>query len=267
MFFKDKYGYVGIRKYNNRKMMVPDASFYDITPFHYGYTSKDDIIANMHPLLKQLMEQNPGKLFCDIGCGCGRNLLYACNFADRLIGVDLSVESLGYAKDFLKGEKVEFLQGDNLDIPLDSEIADVVISDGVCHHTGDTKRAFSECVRILKPKGKLYLAVYKKYRYYPFVYYLIGGFFRFIRKIKLGNYLVDFLFVRIHYMMYRFIKKKRFSKHETRNIFYDYFITPIASFQSKGDVVSWCEANNCRVINYSRTSGNCHVFIIIKDAK
>ena len=183
--------------------MVSETSFYDKTPFHYGYSSKDDIIANMHPLLKQLIEQNSGKFFCDIGCGCGRNLLYASKFADRLIGVDLSVESLAYAKDFIKDKKVELIYGNNLDIPLEDDIADVVISDGVCHHTGDTIRAFSECIRILKPDGKLYLAVYKKYRYYPFIYYLIGGLFRLINKIKLGKYLIDYVFVRIHFILYR----------------------------------------------------------------
>ena len=50
-----------------------ETTFYDNTPFEYGYSSKDEIISNMNPLLKQLMELNKGKVFCDIGCGCGRN--------------------------------------------------------------------------------------------------------------------------------------------------------------------------------------------------
>ena len=67
-----------------------EATFYDNTPFEYGYSSKEEIIANMNPLLKDLMEQNKGKLFCDIGCGCGRNLVYASKYASKVIGVDLS---------------------------------------------------------------------------------------------------------------------------------------------------------------------------------
>ena len=60
---------------------MKETTFYDNTPFEYGYSSKDEIISNMNPLLKQLMESNKGKIFCDIGCGCGRNLVYASKFA------------------------------------------------------------------------------------------------------------------------------------------------------------------------------------------
>ena len=245
---------------------MSEPTFYDITPFEYGYYSKEEIIANMNPLLKELMEQNSGKIFCDVGCGCGRNLVYASKFATRLIGIDLSVSSLAFAKDFVKSDKLELKQGNNLEIPLDSQIADFVISDGVCHHTGDTFKAFSECVRILKPEGKLYLAVYKKFRYYPIVYHLIGGLFRMMNKIKLGNYIIENMFVNVHYLMYKTLKKQKFSKTETRNIFYDYFRTPIATFQSKSDVNYWSNTNNCNIIKYAKTSGNCHVFIIRKNA-
>jgi len=240
-------------------------TFYDRTPFMYGYSSKEELIANMNPMLKELIEENSGKIFCDIGCGCGRNLVYTSNFASRLIGVDLSAESLAFAKDLIKSNKLELRQGDNLDIPIDSELADIVISDGVCHHTGDTLKAFSECIRILKRGGSLYLAVYKKYRYYPFLYYIIGGFFRFINRSKLGNFFIENIFVTLHYLMYQVFKRQSLSRQETRNIFYDYFITPVATFQSRNDVKFWCSITDCNVIDYARTSGNCHVFIIKKN--
>tara|TARA_Y100000385_G_C12865961_1_gene539347 strand:+ start:10 stop:750 length:741 start_codon:yes stop_codon:yes gene_type:complete len=246
---------------------MTDLTFYDNTPFAYGYSSKEEIISNMNPLLMQLMEQNAGKVFCDIGCGCGRNLLYASNFANKLIGIDLSKESLEYAKNFLKCENLDLIIGDNLDIPIDSEIADLVISDGVCHHTGDAVKAFKECVRILKPSAKLYLAIYKKYRYYPYIYYIIGGFFRLIKNFKLGHYIIEKFCVKIHYRLYKIFKKQTLSEVETRNIFYDYFLTPVASFHSKDEVNNWCKNNNCNIINYSRTSGNCHIFIIRKNGK
>ena len=37
---------------------MSEPTFYDITPFEYGYSSKEEIITNMNPLLKELMEQN-----------------------------------------------------------------------------------------------------------------------------------------------------------------------------------------------------------------
>ena len=91
--------------------------------------------------------------------------------------------------------------------------------------------------------------------------------FRFINKFRAGNYLLENIFVNIHYFLYKIFKKQDFSQKETRNIFYDYFITPIATFQSRSDVNSWCDDNRCNIIDYSRTIGNCHVFIIRKNAQ
>ena len=240
-------------------------TFYDNTPFEYGYSSKQEVIANMNPLLKCLMEKNAGKVFYDIGCGCGRDLVYASKHASKVIGVDLSAKSLSFAKDFVQSENVELIEGNNLSLPLKNETADVVISDGVCHHTGDTIKAFKECVRVLKPSGKLYLAVYKKIRYYRFVYHVVGGLFRLMNKVRLGKIIIEHILVRVHYLMYKFLKKQKLTLLETRNIFYDYFITPIATFQSKKDVNMWCKDNHCSIVDYEKTSGNCHVFIINKN--
>ena len=240
-------------------------TFYDKTPFEYGYTSREYLVTSMNPLLKELMRQNKDKIFCDIGCGCGRNLLFASKFAKRIVGIDLSVKSLAFAKKFVDSDKLELKKGDNLDIPLDDELADLVISDGVCHHTGNAFRAFSECIRILKPSGKLYLAVYKKFRYYPVIYYLVGGLFRSLNQFRIGNYLIENIFIKLHYLMYKLLKSNNLSLRETRNIFYDYFITPIATFHSKSEIGLWCFQNNCQIIKYDKTSGNCHVFIIKKN--
>tara|TARA_B110000444_G_scaffold239236_1_gene253490 strand:+ start:399 stop:1136 length:738 start_codon:yes stop_codon:yes gene_type:complete len=244
---------------------MSETTFYDNTPFEYGYSSKEEIISNMNPLLKQLIEQNKGGVFCDIGCGCGRNLVYASEYAERLIGVDLSKESLAFAKKFVQSKNLELKKGNNLKIPIKTALADVVVSDGVCHHTGDTLKAFSECVRILKNGGKLYLAVYKKLSYYPLFYHLVGGIFRFMNKLRIGAFLIEKMFVNFHYLMYKIFKKQQLNKSETRNIFFDYFITPVATFQSKSDVKKWCSKYNCSIVDYSRTSGNCHVFVINKN--
>jgi len=239
-------------------------TFYDNTPFEYGYSSKEEILDNMNPNLKEIIVENKDKVICDIGCGCGRNLLFASEYASKLIGIDLSEESLSFAKKFVKSENMELKLGDNLDIPLESNFSDLVISDGVCHHTGDTIGAFKECVRVLKPGGLLYLAVYKKYRYYPFLYKYIGFFLRVLNKNKVGNFIMENTFVLLHFLMYKIFRKQKLILQETRNIFYDYFITPIATFQSKKDVESWLNDSACTLEKYDRTNGNCHVFIIKK---
>ena len=241
-----------------------EKTFYDSTPFEYGYSSKEEILENMNPNLKEVIEKSQGKTITDVGCGCGRNLVYSSKFAQKLIGVDLSRQSLDFAKKFIQSKNLELVLGNNLDIPLKDNFSDLVISDGVIHHTGDTVRSFNECIRILKPGGLLYLAVYKKYRYYPFLYKYIGGFLRLLNKTKVGNFIIENTFVVLHFLMYKIFRKQKLDIKETRNIFYDYFITPIATFQSKKDVDLWIRESKCSLEKYDRTNGNCHVFIIKK---
>ena len=64
--------------------------------------------------------------------------------------------------------------------------------------------------------------------------------------------------------MYKTFKKQKLSLVEARNIFYNYFITPVATFQSKKEDSFWCKINNCSIENYARTSGNCYIFVIKK---
>ena len=96
-------------------------TFYDNTPFKYGYSSKVDIVENMNLNLKEIIIDNQDNIICDIGCGCGRNLVFASKYASKLIGVDLSQESLGFARDLVQSEKLELKLGDNLDIPTFNE--------------------------------------------------------------------------------------------------------------------------------------------------
>ena len=65
--------------------------------------------------------------------------------------------------------------------------------------------------------------------------------------------------------MYKIFRKQKLNIQETRNIFYDYFITPVATFQSKKEVVCWIDDNKCTLEKYDRTNGNCHVFVIKKN--
>ena len=109
------------------------------------------------------------------------------------------------------------------------------------------------------------MAVYKKYRYYPFLYKTIGFFLRILHKRKVGELIIDKIFVMAHYFIYKAYKNQKLLLKETRNIFYDYFLTPIATFHSKKDVQNWIESNNCSLEKYDRKLGNCHVFIIKKD--
>ncbi|MBI5788749.1 MAG: class I SAM-dependent methyltransferase [Candidatus Schekmanbacteria bacterium] len=101
------------------------------------------------------------------GCGTRMNALALAELADKVVGVDISRQSMntaaGLAQKTLKNNIV-FNQASLLGILFKDETFDLVYSWGVIHHTVNPDQAFRELVRVLKPGGYLVLAVYLKTR-------------------------------------------------------------------------------------------------------
>jgi SAM-dependent methyltransferase len=101
-----------------------------------------------------------GATVVDIGCGAGMDLLLAATAVGptgRAIGIDMTesmAERARAAARALAWTHVEVRTGDALDLPVDSESADVVISNGVLNLTPDKGRAFGEVFRVLRPGGQ-----------------------------------------------------------------------------------------------------------------
>ncbi len=102
-----------------------------------------------------------GDTVVDLGSGAGNDCFVAralTGSTGRVIGIDITepmiekanqnVKKLGYTN-------VEFRLGDIEDMPVDSDSADVVISNCVLNLVPDKEKAFSEIFRILKPGGHL----------------------------------------------------------------------------------------------------------------
>jgi ubiquinone/menaquinone biosynthesis C-methylase UbiE len=102
-----------------------------------------------------------GATVVDIGCGAGMDLLLAARAVGpegRAIGVDMTesmAERARSAARALGAAQVEVRIGDALDLPVESESVDFVISNGVLNLAPDKQRAFSEVARVLKPGGQL----------------------------------------------------------------------------------------------------------------
>lgn len=91
------------------------------------------------------------KVVVDIGCGPGNVFASLGGNPELLLGVDISLSGLKMA------EKLGYqtLCADAQNLPLQSEIADIVVINATIHHCDNMKAALQEAARLVKPGGVL----------------------------------------------------------------------------------------------------------------
>ncbi|MBF0540028.1 MAG: methyltransferase domain-containing protein [Nitrospirae bacterium] len=170
-------------------------SFYEKTPFP-NYDDFDNIAQLMEKsrkgvFVKLLDEQIPfNSSIIECGCGTGQlsNFLSISN--RTVLGTDMCLNSLRLANEFkIKNElnTVNFIQM-NLFYPAVKEKSfDVVISNGVLHHTSDPFLGFKTISTLVKPGGHILIGLYHKYgRIYTnirqFIFNMTKDSFKFLDK-------------------------------------------------------------------------------------
>ena len=100
-----------------------------------------------------------GDVVVDLGSGAGNDAFVARSVtgpAGKVIGIDFTEKMIAKARanaEKLGYENVHFLHGDIEQMPVDDNVADVVVSNCVLNLVPDKARAFTETFRILKPGG------------------------------------------------------------------------------------------------------------------
>jgi SAM-dependent methyltransferase len=105
-------------------------------------------------------------LFIDAGCGAAMSaieLLQDRVARIRYLGIDAST-SVNVARDRFaeRGLTGAFLQADFTRLPLGPESVDVILAEGVLHHTPSTSQALFRVSEHLRPGGRLLMYVYKR---------------------------------------------------------------------------------------------------------
>jgi SAM-dependent methyltransferase len=98
-----------------------------------------------------------GDVVIDLGSGAGNDCFIArseTGETGKVIGIDFTEKMISRARanaQKLNYQNVEFRSGDIENLPVESDYADVVISNCVLNLVPDKKKVFSEIYRVLKP--------------------------------------------------------------------------------------------------------------------
>ncbi len=240
-------------------------TFYDQHPFDWVSPDASDEIRSVisSSLVELIQKLPPASLVLDVGCGPGRVLGFLSKRDTRCVGVDCSQVSLRLA---IERHHAPGVVADNLRLPFAEGIADVVISDGVIHHTDDPRAAFAENCRVLKPGGEMYLAVYKPFGRYPWLYKYPGAIIRRSLRYAWAKPLVTIFAQMPYFLIHSLRSRGKRTWAGARNLFFDYFVTPRVVFLSHEIIGQWCKEQRIRVSKYAENRGsNVHSFRLVKD--
>ncbi|NHJ39210.1 MAG: methyltransferase domain-containing protein [Asgard group archaeon] len=111
--------------------------------------------------LSGIAEIKEGDIIVDFGSGSGYDLIRAAKLTGengRVIGIDMTPEMVNQAQENAKKMKLENVivkLGEIEKVPLDNNMADLVISNCVINLSPDKQAVFNEAYRILKSGGRL----------------------------------------------------------------------------------------------------------------
>ncbi len=145
--------------------------FYERTPFP-NYDDLDNpraLLEKAHQsqFARLLSEQIPyNARILDMGCGTGQLSNFLASAHRTVLGVDVCLNSLRLGQNFKMKHglsRASFAQMNLFRPALKDDFFDVVISNGVLHHTGDCRGAFRRLGRLTRPGGYLIVGLYNSY--------------------------------------------------------------------------------------------------------
>ena len=103
-----------------------------------------------------------GKLVLDAGCGMGRYSAVALSLDAEVVALDMSESLVRVAALARTRPKLHPVEGNLLHPPFKKGVFDAVYSQGVLHHTADTRAAFKAAAALVKPRGLFSVWLYGK---------------------------------------------------------------------------------------------------------
>ncbi|MCA1585066.1 MAG: class I SAM-dependent methyltransferase [Acidobacteria bacterium] len=216
-------------------------SFYEANPFpnYDDFDSAGTLLdkARRGLFAKLLDDQIPfGARVIECGCGTGQ-LTNFLSIANRtVIGVDLCMSSLRMALDFKQQnglERAHFYQMNLFRPSFKPESFDLVISNGVLHHTSDPFLGFQSIARLVRPGGFILVGLYHRY----------GRLATDLRRALFRLSHDRFLFLDRH------ASDQNVSREKRRSWFMDQYKNPHESKHTVGEVVTWLYRTGFEFVN------------------
>jgi len=247
------------------ELQARTAEHYDRYPFEFMTPSDESAIRATQPEpFRRFVDQyvTATSRVAEIGCGPGRGTLFLLDKTAHLIAVDISYRSLVMARQ--RTPYTAFIRATNLMLPFQSDSFDVVISDGVIHHTPDARQAFGENARIAAVGGTLYIGVYNRKRYYYYFYTVLGPLLQRLERNIAGRAFIYATALPLYWLVHLVKSGGKRTWKGAINFFYDYIMTPRASFHTYEEVCIWGREEGLDLLAYDPSLGNVHVFVFRK---
>ena len=142
------------------------------------------------------LDQLSGKKLLEIGPGAGGHSALFAKYGAIVTSIDITFERARSTQNKFVvlnkvGEGCQALQGDAEKLPFRENYFDIIYSNGVLHHTPNTKEAISEIHRLLKPGGRAVIMLYCKDSWHYWINMLL-----FVGILQ-GKLFYDFKLVRL----------------------------------------------------------------------
>ena len=162
----------------------------------------------------------------EVGCGTGQLSLFLSRYQRQIFSIDLSIKSLEMGENFRKKNNIKnlfFLKMNLFNLFFAKEFFDVIISNGVLHHTKNPKLAFIELTKYLKKGGYIVIGLYHRY----------GRIYNKITKFLINTFGNSFKFLDKKILDKNYSEEKRFAW------FMDQYKNPKESTHTFAEVLKW----------------------------
>ncbi len=171
----------------------------------------------------------------EAGCGTGQMSIALSRYARQVYGIDLSKGSLVEAKKFIETNNIKSVHLFRMNIFklfFEDNTFDIIISNGVLHHTYNPKLAFSKLVKVLKPGGIIIIGLYHRY----------GRIIQKIRQNLIKNFGDNFKFLDKRF-------REKISHKKKYAWFLDQYKNPSETTHTYIEVLNWFRDENIELLS------------------